>query len=416
MADRESTYWDRQEVRSSADREFATFGALPGLIRHAIDNAPFYAGRFDGIDLDAINNREALIRLPVIREQEHDRLNREGRNVADLLATPVSRLARLHRSNGPVYSPESKRSDYWRFARALFAAGFRPGQLIHNGLHYHLVTEGFMADAGARAIGCPVVPAGDAPIDDQLDAIEAMRPDGYVGRPSSLITLMRRAKVLSRDVKSIKRALVTGELFFGSKREYLEQEFGLTVHQCYATSQAGLIAYESEAREGLLVDESLIVEILAPQGNEPLGASRVGEVVVTVFNPDYPLIRFATGDLSSILPGLSPCGRTNMRLTGWHGRVRDLTVFRDKTIHPEMILKVADHHNLFGAVSLIVTDDRLLFEHGEEEGDPVSVPEISATLREALGLDDNATIDVTKRQMDVEVRYHPLVEDRRTEN
>ncbi len=413
MPERDGTYWDRQEVRSPVDREVAIFGALPGLIRHAMDNASFYASRFERIDPDTINSREMLNRLPVIRKQDLPFRGQPERSLSQLIATPMARLSRMHVSPGPIYSPEGNRSDYWRFARAFYAAGFRPGQAVHNAFPYHLVPAGFMADAGARALGCPVVPAGDGPLDSQFDAIEDIRPVGFAGKPSTLIHLLQRARAENRDHSSISRALVSGETFFEAKRAYLRNDFGIDAYQCYATSDTGLIGYETEARSGLLVDESMIVEIVEPGGTAPVGDGEAGEIVVTVFNPDYPLIRFATGDLSSILHGESPCGRTNMRLAGWLGRVAEITAFNGVTLYPQTVIESANRHNVIGSIRLFVANHGLRLELEATDRDADLEARLATTLRDLAGLCSATRIDVVYRQPGELGQGSRLIEDQR---
>ncbi len=357
MPERGATYYDRQEVRPPADRERSVLHALPGLIRHALDNAPHPAGRLAGVDPDAVTSREALARLPVLRKSDLPGLQREQPPFGGLNATPVRRLARIFASPGPIYDPEGVRGDYWRFARAMYAAGFRPGEVVHNTFSYHLTPAGMMADGGARALGCPVVPGGTGQAELQLQAIADIRPAAYVGTPSFLLILLEKGRELGLDTASLKRALVSGEAFPSATRDRLEGEFGIDAYQCYATADLGLIAYESAAREGLIADESLILEIVRPGTGDPVPDGEVGEVVVTAFNPDYPLIRFATGDLSAVLPGESPCGRTNLRIKGWMGRADQTTKVRGMFVHPGQVQDaVRRHAPTVGRARLVVVD------------------------------------------------------------
>ena len=340
MSEQSKRYYDRLEIRSPEEREAVLFHALPGLIRHAIDNAPAYRQRLAGIDPVRITNREALAQLPVLRKSELVELQEKDPPFAGFAATPLGRLARIFRSPGPLFEPEGLRADYWRMARAMFAAGFRRGDIVHNSFAYHLTPAGFMIDAAARALGCPVFPGGTGQSELQLSAIRSLQPQAYAGTPSFLRILIEKAAELGVGPLSFKKALVSGEAFPKSLQETLEREHGIDAYQCYATAECGLIAYESAAREGLIVDEGVLLEIVRPGSDEPVPEGEVGEVVVTVFNPDYPLIRFGTGDLSAILPGQSPCGRTNLRIRGWLGRADQTTKVRGMFVHPRQVEEV----------------------------------------------------------------------------
>ena len=355
MPESGGVFFDRQEVRKPAEREQAIFHALPGLIRHALDNAPAFAAHLGDIDPDSVVDRAALAKLPILRKADLRARQQASLPFGGLNATPVGRLVRIFASPGPIYDPEGARLDYWRFARALFAAGFRTGDLIHNTFSYHLTPAGSMIEGGARALGCPVVPGGTGQTELQARVIHDLRPTGYTGTPSFLLTLLEKARDLDLSTDSLKKALVSGEAFPASLRERLENEFGITAYQCYATADVGLIAYETSAREGLVVDEAVILEIVKPGTGEPVPEGEIGEVVVTVFNPDYPLIRFATGDLSAVLPGESPCGRTNMRIKGWLGRADEATKIRGMFVHPHQIREALKRFDMLGRVRLVVT-------------------------------------------------------------
>lgn len=354
MPETQATYYDRQEVRNPAERETAIFHALPGLIHHALVNAPYFAERLAGVDPDQVTSREELARLPVLRKADLAELQSRTPPFGGLTATPLSRLARLFASPGPIYDPEGARTDYWRFARAMYAAGFRSGDIVHNTFSYHLTPAGSMAESGARALGLPVIPGGTGQTELQLRAIADLRPTAYAGTPSFLLILLEKARELGLDASSLKKAMVSGEAFPPAARERLAQAFGVAAYQCYATADAGLIAYESQAREGLVVDEAVILEIVRPGSGEPVPAGEVGEVVVTVFNPDYPLIRFATGDLSAVLSGESPCGRTNMRIKGWLGRADQAAKVRGMFVHPAQVHAIARHAGGVGRIRLVV--------------------------------------------------------------
>jgi len=354
VPERKGVFYDRLEVRSDADRDRAILTALPGFLQQAIDNAPAVARQLDGVDAEAIDSYEQLAKLPIRRKSDLIDEQQQDLPFGGLNGTPVERLGKIFVSPGPIFEPEGVRSDYWRFARAMFAAGLRAGDLVHNTFAYHLTPAGSMAESGARALGCPVIPAGTGQTEKQIEVIERLRPAAYVGTPSFLKILMERGRDSGTDVTSIKKALVSGEAFPPSLADELEGAFGISAFQCYATADAGLIAYESKARDGLVIDEDVIVEIVRPGTGDPVPKGDVGEVVVTVFNPDYPLIRFATGDLSLIMPGPSPCGRTNHRLKGWMGRADQTTKIKGMFVHPSQIAKIAAEHKAIGKLRLIV--------------------------------------------------------------
>ncbi len=266
----------------------------------------------------------------------------------------VGAMGRIYMSPGPIFEPEGAGQDWWRSARALFAAGFRKGDVVHNTFSYHLTPGGWILDAGARALGCTVIPAGPANTEQQLEAIARLKPMAFIGVPDFLKVLLDKAKEAGSDAGSFKRALVSGGALFPSLRqEYKER--GIATFQTYATADLGIIAYESQALDGMIVDEGVIVEIVQPGTGDPVPDGDVGEVVVTSFNRDYPMIRFATGDLSAVLPGLSPCGRTNMRIKGWMGRADQTTKVKGMFVHPEQVAAVAKRYPEVGRVRLVVT-------------------------------------------------------------
>ena len=369
MVEHEGEFYDRQEVRDPDQRHDQMFTALPGLVRHAIDNAPAIAALLDGVDATAMTSAAALARLPLIRKSELIERQAGQPPFGGLAATPLGRLARVFVSPGPIVEPESVRTDYWRMARAMFAAGFRAGDLIHNAFSYHLTPAGMMIEGGARALGCPVVAGGTAPTARHLEAIARLGPTAYTGTTSFLRALLDEAASAGMDASSLRRALVSGEALPATERDRLRNESAIDAYQCYATADVGLIAYETEAREGLVVDEAIILEIVRPGTGDPVPDGEVGEVVVTSFNPDYPLIRFATGDLSAVLPGRSPCGRTNRRILGWMGRADQSTKVRGLFVHPQQVAAILHRHHLTKArlvVDRVAAKDhlKLLVEAG----------------------------------------------------
>lgn len=344
----DSRYFDALETRDPAAREAALFAALPSVVAAAKAASPAYRELFAEIRPERVTSRQALAELPLTRKSALIELQRRDPPFGGFAAVPVSALRRVFASPGPIYEPEARRPDYWRFARALYAAGFRSGDLIHNAFSYHLTPAGAMVESAAEILGCPVIPAGTAPTDQQLRALADLRPAGYVGTPSFLKVLLDRAAAEKIDASSLKKALVGAEALPGSLRAELRQR-GVDVLQCYGTAELGVIAYESTGAdgalgEGMVLDEGILVELVRPGTGEPVAAGDAGEVVVTTLTPEYPLVRFAIGDLSAVLPGLSPCGRTNQRLKGWLGRVDQATKVRGLFVHPQQITDVLRRH------------------------------------------------------------------------
>jgi phenylacetate-CoA ligase len=283
-------------------------------------------------------------------------LQKEYPPFGGLNVTPPGKARRLLMSPGPIFEPEGEGADWYGTARSLYAAGFRPGDIVHNSFAYHLTPGGFILESGCRALGCAVIPGGVGNTEQQLEAIAHYRPSGYVGSPDFLKILLDTAKTSAKDASSIKRALVSGAALPASLRNELKAR-GIAVLQCYATAELGVIAYESEAREGMVVNETVIVEIVRPGTGDPVVAGEVGEVVVTSFNPDYPMIRLATGDLSALLPGVSPCGRTNARIKGWMGRADQTAKVKGMFVHPRQIAEVAARHPQLARLRLVVGRD-----------------------------------------------------------
>jgi phenylacetate-CoA ligase len=341
-------HFDTLETRDPELRERALLGALPRQIAHAKAQAPAFARILADVDPAAVTTRAALARLPVTRKAELAELQKASRPFGGLAATrrgpDGTRAARLFASPGPIYEPEGRGPDYWRLARALFAAGFRAGDLIHNCFAYHLTPAGSMLETGAHALGCTVFPGGTGQTELQVQAMADLAPDGYVGTPSFLKIIVEKADELGVPLHSVKKALVSGEAFPASVRDLLLAR-GIAGYQAYATADAGVIAYETEAREGLVIDEGILVELVRPGTGDPVAPGDVGEVVVTpLFNAEYPLIRFGTGDLSALLPGASPCGRTNMRIKGWMGRADQTTKVKGMFVHPAQVAAIVRRH------------------------------------------------------------------------
>ena len=351
-----SLCFDEQEQQLPAERERQLFSRLPQHLAFVVDKSPHYRGLFEGINPAGITDRTALATLPVTRKSQLIGLQQQQPPFGGLAAEGRA-LARAFQSPGPIYEPQGESGDWWGMARAFHAAGFRPGDLVLNTLSYHLTPGGFIMDAGARGCGCTVIPAGPGQTEQQLEVIEALRPDGYCGTPSFLKILLTKAEEQGRDVSSLTKALVTGEALPAKLRDEFAAR-GIQVLQAYASADIGLIAYESDSREGLIVNEQLILEIVRPGTGEPVAEGEVGEVVVTRFNDDYPMIRFATGDLSAILAGQSPCGRTNARIKGWLGRADQTTKVKGMFVHPEQVAEVVKRHDEIQKARLVVSREQ----------------------------------------------------------
>ena len=315
-------HYDHLETRNPRLRESEECAVLHGVVAHAM-KAPGWAKQLAGIDAKSVTSRAALAKLPVLRKSDIAALQKENPPFGGLNVTPPGKARRLLMSPGPIFEPEGHSEDWWGAARACFAAGFREGDIVHNSFAYHLTPGGFILESGAHKLGCAVIPGGVGNTEQQLEAIAHYKPSGYIGTPDFLKILLDTAQKSGKDASSIKRALVSGAALPGSLREELKGR-GVSVVQCYATAELGVIAYESEAMAGMIVNESVILEIVRPGTGDLVPEGDVGEVVVTSFNPDYPMIRLATGDLSAILPGVSPCGRTNTCVSraGWVGRIK----------------------------------------------------------------------------------------------
>jgi len=347
-------HYDRQETRSAASRENTLFRDLRGVLKIARPRAPALRAQLKGVDLESLKTRSDLAAIPVVRKSDLKAMQEETPPFGGLTASRASTLKRLLVSPGPIFEPEGHAKDWWGAARAFFAAGFRKGDIVINCFSYHLTPGGHIMESGALALGCPVIPAGVGNTDQQVEAIRYLKPAGYAGTPDFLKIVLDRARELNSDGSSIKRALVSGAALPGTLRQELKER-GVTVYQNYGTADLGVIAYESEQSEGLIVNEGLIVEIVRPGTGEPVPIGEVGEVVVTRLNADYPLLRFATGDLSAFLPGTSRCGRTNMQLRGWLGRADQTTKVKGMFVHPSQVAEVQKHHPELIRVRLVVT-------------------------------------------------------------
>jgi phenylacetate-coenzyme A ligase PaaK-like adenylate-forming protein len=345
-------HYDALETRDPAVREREQFAALPQIVARAM-GAPGWAKHLSGVDAKSVNSRAALAKLPVLRKADIVALQKDNPPFGGLNVTAPGKAKRLLMSPGPIFEPEGEGKDWYGTARALFAAGFRPCDIVHNSFAYHLTPGGFILESGCHALGCAVIPGGVGNTEQQLEAIAHYKPSGYVGTPDFLKILLDTAEKTAKDASSIKRALVTAAALPASLRAELGNR-GVAVLQCYATAELGVIAYESPAQEGMIINETVIVEIVRPGTGDPVAEGEVGEVVVTSFNPDYPMIRLGTGDLSALLPGVSPCGRTNARIKGWMGRADQTAKVKGMFVHPKQIAEVATRHPQLGRLRLVV--------------------------------------------------------------
>ncbi|MEZ5727123.1 MAG: AMP-binding protein [Burkholderiaceae bacterium] len=352
-----SVYFDELETRAPEAREGALMARLPALIAGAIEKAPGWAERLAGVDARAIHSRKALASLPVLRKSDLKALQEQRPPFGGLTTTEPGRLGALYMSPGPIFDPEGREDDPWRTARALHAAGIRPGHVIQNCFGYHMTPGAWMVHHAARKLGCGVIPAGIGQTEQQIDLIRMLKPDAYVGTPSFLRIIIEKARELGADLSNLKRALVAAEALPPSLRSWFHEQGVETVLQWYGTADLGLIAYETEALEGMILDEDLILEIVRPGTDDPVADGEVGEIVITSFNPVYPLIRFGTGDLSAVLAGPSPCGRTNVRIKGWMGRADQTTKVRGMFVHPGQVAEIAKRHPQIRRARLVITGE-----------------------------------------------------------
>ena len=395
-----SVPFDALEVQEPAAREARLMAALPHQVMHAQQATSAFTGILQGINARSITSRDALARLPVLRKHELLALQ-QAQRAKDVFggfsAIQYGKaMPRMFASPGTIYEPQGAGADYWRLARALFAAGFRAGELIHNCFSYHFVPAGSMMETGAHALGCTVFAGGTGQTEQQVQAMAELRPAGYVGTPSFLKIIVDKAAEMGTALPSLKKAMVGGEAFPPSLRDWLSER-GIAGYQCYATADLGSIAYETEARQGLVLDEGVIVEIVRPGTGDPVAAGEVGEMVVTTLNPTYPLIRFATGDLSALMPGHCPTGRTNARIKGWMGRADQTTKIRGMFVHPKQVDDIVKRFPEVAKARLVVA--------GEMANDSMTLKvETACSGPDALAQKISEAIrDVTKLRGDVEL-------------
>ena len=349
-------FYDELERRDPEQRERDLEAQLPKIVAIAKERSPGFGKILADIDPAGVVDRRALADLPITRKSDLAELQKSMPPFGGLTTVRNGELARIFASPGPIYDPEARRADYWRTARCLFAAGFRKGDIVHNGYSYHLTPAGSMVETGAQALGCAVIPGGTGQTELQVRTIADVRPDGYAGTPSFLKILLDKAEELGADISSLKKASVGAEAFPAAMREAVKAR-GVDAYQSYGTADLGMIAYETPAREGLVLNEDLIVEIVYPGSRAVCPPGIVGEVVVTSLSPEYPLIRFATGDLSVMLPGHSPCGRTNFRIKGWMGRADQRTKVKGMFVDPAQVNEVMRRHKEIIRARLVVARD-----------------------------------------------------------
>lgn len=387
-------HYDALETRDPEARERDLMARLPAHLAHAKANAPGFARILKDVDPREVTSRERLARLPVTRKSDLKALQEAMRPLGGLNATPLDRLAKIFVSPGPICEPEGHGRDWWRTGRALHAAGFRAGDLVANTFAYHFTPAGSMLETGALACGCAVVPTGVGQTEMQVATIADLRIRGYIGTPSFLRLIVEKADELKADISCLTKSMVGAEYVPPALRAAMAAR-GLSVMQCYATADLGLISYESrgpggEVCEGMTVDEHILLEIVRPGTGDAVAAGEVGEVVVTSFNPDYPLIRFATGDLSAVLPGPAPCGRTNVRIKGWMGRADQTTKVKGMFVHPSQVAEVLKRHPEVKRARLVVDSpdgqDRMTL-HCEVAGAPEGLAQrVVASLRDVTKL------------------------------
>jgi phenylacetate-CoA ligase len=396
------TSLDSLESRDPQARERDLMARLPQLVARA-QAAPGWARLLRGVAAGDIDARAALARLPVTRKSDLKALQADQMPFGGLTTTPVRELRRLFMSPGPIFDPEGQAPDWWRFARPMAALGLRAGHIVQNCFSYHFTPAAFMAEGGAARLGCAVIPAGSGQTEMQVQAMVQLKPDAYIGTPSFLKIIIEKARELGSDIASVQRALVGAEALPPSLRKWLQDNGVPVVLQMYGSADVGNIAYETqtdgEVHLGMVLDEDLILEIVRPGTGDPVPVGEVGEVVVTSFNPDYPLIRFGTGDLSAILPGMSPCGRTNTRIRGWMGRADQTTKIRAMFVHPSQVADIVRRHPQIAKARLVVSGEMgndVMTLHCEVD-DPAASVALAPSIVDSIR-------DITKLRGEVQLR------------
>jgi len=385
----DSEYYDELEIRDADERELQLFEAFGRHLAAARANAPYFAELFKDLGPGDVTRRRDLEKLPITRKSDLHELQKKAPPFAGMTAIATANLRRIYQSPGPTYDAEAAGKDWWALGRSLYAAGVRPGDIVHNSFSYHLTPAAMMVEAGAEAIGCAVFPGGTGHTDQQVQAMADVGATAYAGTPSFLKILLDRARELGLDVSRLSKAIVGGEALPRPLRDEFSAR-GVMALNCYASADLGLIAYESKAMQGLIVDERLIIEIVRPGTGQQLPVGEVGEVVVTSLNREYPLIRFATGDLSAVMPGASPCGRTNMRLKGWMGRADQTTKVKGMFVHPAQVAEVVKRHPEIVKARLVVAkkdgQDAMTLHGESKSADPALADSVAQTLKAVTGL------------------------------
>ncbi|MGB3837343.1 phenylacetate--CoA ligase family protein [Castellaniella sp.] len=400
-------YFDARETQSAEDRERSLFQRLPDVLAAAQARAPAIAKQLQGHDLSGLTTREALASVPVLRKSELLQIQHAARMALHTQSADAERIRvfggvstigwgaarRVFASPGPIYEPESARPDYWGFARALHAAGVRAGDLVHNCFSYHFTPAGSMMETAAHALGCTVFPGGVGQTEQQVRVMADLAPQAYTGTPSFLRIILEKADEMGVGLPTLRRALFSGEAYPPSLQAWFHDR-GIQGFQAYGSADLGMVAFESEARDGLILNEDIILEIVRPGTSQPVAAGEVGEVVVTTFNPDYPLVRFGTGDLSAIMPGVSACGRTNARIKGWMGRADQTTKVRGMFVHPEQIARILERHPVIHRARLVVSGEmgHDIMTLKVESGEGLDLEQVAETVRDQTKL--RAVVDV----------------------
>lgn len=393
--------YDALESRDPSAREKALLSALPALITRA-KQAAGWATILRDVNPQDITSRAALAQLPVTRKSSLKERQHADAPFGGLNTTPSGQLSRIFMSPGPIFDPEGRGADWWRYARPLHALGVRTGDLIQNCFAYHFTPAGLMVEGGAAALGCPVIPAGIGQTEMQVQAMSLLKPKVYAGTPSFLKIIIEKAQEMGEDISSVQMALVGAEALPPSLRQWLNEHGVPFVLQTYGSADIGNIAYETltdgKVSPGMLLDETLLLEIVRPGTGDPVPEGDVGEVVITSFNPDYPLIRFATGDMSAVLPGVSPCGRTNTRIKGWMGRADQTTKIRAMFVHPSQVADIAKRHPLIRKARLVVSGEMandemtLHCEVDDPDGSLAEIDAIIASIRDVTKLRGNVKL------------------------
>lgn len=380
-----SEFYDSLETRSADERALQQFESIRAQIGHVKNDTAAYAESLRDIDASQITDADSFSALPVTRKSELIELQQSQRPFGGYTPANSATYSHVFASPGPIYEPGYAVPDFWRFARSLYASGFRPGDLVHNCFSYHFTPAGQMFDSAAAALGCAVIPAGVGQTELQVQTIADLKPDACVGTPSFLKIILEQAEALGAEFGSITKAMVSAEALPPPLRAGFVER-GIRVQQCYGTADLGLIAYESSAQEGLIIDEGVYLEIVRPGTGELVAAGEVGEVVVTNLGREYPLIRFATGDLSAFMPGISPCGRTNQRIRGWMGRADQTAKVRGMFIRPEQVDRVIKRHPEIAKARLVIDwidqSDQITLQCESEAGGGADLADaIAASIR-----------------------------------